>query len=175
MRYLFGEDTDVPNRFNFFESYIGKEGFTHHTETPHFAAWEAFAASDPFTAPPKVFFYNEDTPSRPGLAPVVEGHSPFSLNVRLSVKPEHRSAFLTALRADRDGALATEPRAFAYTFGEDCNSPNVFHMFEQYVDREAFVEHTKTPHYSAWAAFKETAQPFAEPTEVSYYMEDTGI
>lgn len=56
-KYLFGEDEAAPNTFHFFEQYQSVEGFEAHTNTPHFAAWEAFAATDPFTAPPVVSFY----------------------------------------------------------------------------------------------------------------------
>jgi quinol monooxygenase YgiN len=59
--YVFGEDESTPNTWHFFEKYRGRAGFEHHCGTPHFAAWEAFAASDPFTAPPRVEFYTLDT------------------------------------------------------------------------------------------------------------------
>ena len=50
--YTYGEDAPVPNTFHFFEQYEGKEGFDAHTQSSHFAAWEAFASKEPFTAPP---------------------------------------------------------------------------------------------------------------------------
>lgn len=172
-RYLFGEDEQVPNRFHFFESYESEAGFTHHTQTPHFAVWETFAASDPFTAPPKVSFYTEDAPATPGPAQAAEGRPLYSLNARFAVKPEQRADFLAALRADRDGAVRTEPLAAAFTFGEDAGSPGVFHVFEAYAGEEGFAAHAATPHYGAWAALKAT-EPFAEPPEVSFYLQDAG-
>ena len=51
--YTFGEDESAPNTFHFFEQYEGGEGFNAHTQTPHFAAWERFAATEPFTAKPR--------------------------------------------------------------------------------------------------------------------------
>ena len=54
---MFGEDEKTPNTFHFYESYKGREGFEAHTKTPHFAAWEKFASSDPFTKPPEVVFF----------------------------------------------------------------------------------------------------------------------
>ena len=36
---------------------MGKEGFDAHTQAPHFAVWEAFAATEPFTAEPEVCFF----------------------------------------------------------------------------------------------------------------------
>ena len=50
-------------RWRFFEQYEGKAGFEAHTKTEHFAAWEAFASSEPspFSAPPEVRFFVEDS------------------------------------------------------------------------------------------------------------------
>ncbi|KAL1524604.1 hypothetical protein AB1Y20_019493 [Prymnesium parvum] len=58
--YVWGEDVDTPNTFHFHEQYLGRAGFEAHQKTPHFARWEEFAATDPFTAPPEVTFFNED-------------------------------------------------------------------------------------------------------------------
>ena len=54
-----GEDTEQPNTFHFYEKYEGRGGFEAHTQTEHFADWEVFAATDPFTEPPVVSFYEE--------------------------------------------------------------------------------------------------------------------
>ena len=58
-----GEDTTTPNTFHFHEKYKGEAGFEAHKAAPHFANWEAFASSDPFTCPPEVFFYVEKKPA----------------------------------------------------------------------------------------------------------------
>jgi len=165
--YLFGEDESTPNTYHFFEQYRGVEGFEAHTQAPHFKAWEAFAATDPFTADPIVSFYTEDCPGEPGPAAAQRGTPLYSLNVALHVEPSRRSEFLAALRADRIGALA-EPNCATYLFGEDVNAPNIFHLFEQYVGREGFEKHVATPHYAAWSEFKAT-EPFSEPATVSFY------
>ena len=167
--YVYGEDETTPNTFHFFEQYQGREGFEAHAATPHFADWEVFAGSDPFTAEPEVSFYTEDSPGRVGLATVAPGEQLFSLHVALHVKPERREDFLTALRSDQAGALSTEEACAAYLFGEDENEANTFHMFEQYTGgRAGFTSHSQTPHYEAWAAFKAT-EPFSAPATVSYY------
>jgi phosphoribosylformimino-5-aminoimidazole carboxamide ribotide isomerase len=59
LSYIFGEDTEIPNTFHFVESYKGREGFEAHQITPHFAVWEKFAGSDPFTSPPIIHFFTE--------------------------------------------------------------------------------------------------------------------
>ena len=55
--YVWGESTAAPNTFHFHEQYLGKEGFDAHCAAPHFADWEAFAATDPFTKDPEVTFF----------------------------------------------------------------------------------------------------------------------
>lgn len=57
--YVWGESQDEPNTFHFYEKYEGKVGFEAHTQTEHFAAWEEFASTEPFTSPPVVEFYEE--------------------------------------------------------------------------------------------------------------------
>jgi quinol monooxygenase YgiN len=56
-RYQWGESEIEPNTFHFQEAYKGKIGFEAHTQAPHFSVWESFAATDPFTAEPEVFFF----------------------------------------------------------------------------------------------------------------------
>ena len=55
--YRWGEDENTPNTFHFQEAYVGKAGFVAHTQAPHFAEWEKFAGTDPFTEEPTVFFF----------------------------------------------------------------------------------------------------------------------
>mmetsp|Transcript_73752 Transcript_73752/g.216440 ORF Transcript_73752/g.216440 Transcript_73752/m.216440 type:complete len:160 (-) Transcript_73752:44-523(-) len=57
LQYDWGESESEPNTFHFHEQYLGKAGFEAHTQAPHFAAWEEFAATDPFTREPEVQFF----------------------------------------------------------------------------------------------------------------------
>ena len=70
LQYTFGESTSggiaglpdgIPNTFHFHEQYMGdnhgKEGFEAHQQAPHFADWETFVGTDPFTKPPEVFLF----------------------------------------------------------------------------------------------------------------------
>jgi (4S)-4-hydroxy-5-phosphonooxypentane-2,3-dione isomerase len=61
LQYDFGESLEKPNHFYFHEQYTGaqdgKEGFEAHQAAPHFAAWEDFAATNPFTKDPVVAFF----------------------------------------------------------------------------------------------------------------------
>lgn len=57
-QYHWGESTATPNTFYFHEQYggskDGEEGFEAHANAPHFAAWEDFASTNPFTKDPVV-------------------------------------------------------------------------------------------------------------------------
>ena len=175
--YVYGEDEKESNTWRFFEQYLGREGFEAHRKTPHFADWELFAATEPFTAPPDVKFFVEDSATSvcTGAEAVREVLTAgdftklFCLDVQLSVKPDSREAFLNALRSDQRGALTSEPLAVSYLFGEDTERPNIFHMFEAYAGgRDGFAQHSQTPHYADWAKFKAT-EPFTAPAKVGYY------
>lgn len=56
-QYVYGESTSEANKFVFHEEYKGKEGFEAHSKAPHFAVWEDFAATGPFTKDPVVNFF----------------------------------------------------------------------------------------------------------------------
>mmetsp|Transcript_13232 Transcript_13232/g.32343 ORF Transcript_13232/g.32343 Transcript_13232/m.32343 type:complete len:159 (-) Transcript_13232:140-616(-) len=59
LMYEWGECTTQKNTFYFQEQYVSKEGFEAHTKMPHFADWEKFAATDPFSEEPEVIFFKE--------------------------------------------------------------------------------------------------------------------
>ena len=65
------------------------------------------------------------------------------LNVQLCIKPERRDEFLATIKANQAGTLSKEPLAVTYLFGEDENTPNTFHFFEQYEGRAGFEAHTQ--------------------------------
>ena len=56
-QYDWGESTKEPNTFYFHEQYRDLAGFQAHAQAPHFKKWETFAATQPFTSPPVVQFY----------------------------------------------------------------------------------------------------------------------
>lgn len=159
--YVYGEDDDLPNTFRFFEQYVGVAGFDEHRDTSHFANWEKFANTDPFTSDPEVRFYEEDDDAAGGggcgKAAVVVGAGVGTvrdvllagndddgdgddvvsvgltcLDGRIHVRPECRDSFLSAIREYRDGILSYDPDAVSFVFGEDVDEPNVFHVFEAY-------------------------------------------
>jgi len=172
--YCYGEDTKEPNTFHFHEQYIGREGFEAHTKALHFAAWEKFASSDPFSAPPVVKFWtaplalaaaatgDETRSSHPRAAAVS------CLNARLVVKPERRADFLKAIGDDAAATLRDEPLAISFLVGEDESTPNLFHLHEQYWMQAGIEAHRKTPHFAEWTKFLET-EPLEEELWVRFY------
>ena len=62
--YTWGQSTSDPNTFYFQEQYHGKEGFDAHTKSAHFAEWEKFTETSPFTKPPEVMLFEENPPSK---------------------------------------------------------------------------------------------------------------
>ena len=190
--YVYGEDEMQPNQFRFFEQYVDRNGFEEHASSDHFARWEIFANTEPFTCPPIIKFFVEDHVNGGGecmgsrgvrdailaarhFDDVGNGATTgsvelFCLDVTMQVRPEMRDMFLDELRLDQRGAMDTEPNAVSYLFGEDVNTPNSFHMFEaDSGGRSGFEEHRRTPHYMRWTKFKEEYMPFVKPIEVGYY------
>ena len=78
---------------HFQESFVGKQGFDEHCAAPTFAAWEAFAASDPFTAEPSVRFAFRD----------VRGRGPRAVRLRRRVPGGAGLRAARVLNRARDG------------------------------------------------------------------------
>ena len=91
----------------------------------------------------------------------------YCLSCCLRVKPERREEFLDCIRANQQGTLSNEPLAATYVLGEDESAPDTWRFFEQYIGREGFEAHTRTPHFAAWEAFAAT-EPFSAPPEVRF-------
>lgn len=93
----------------------------------------------------------------------------YCLNVRLAVKPDRRDEFLECIEANQRGTWG-EPLAVTYVFGEDEDSPNVFHFHERYQGKEGFEAHTLTDHFADWKEF-EGSEPLTEPPKVEFFTE----
>jgi len=171
VRYLFGEDENMPNTFHFYEAYKSREGFEAHTKTPHFSDWESFVATEPLSAEPQVTFYTESVfegndSSGTRLPNLTIEH--YCLNVCLCVKPERRNEFLECIQANQRGTITSEPLAVTYLYGEDESTPNKFHLFEAYKGRAGFEAHTKAPHFAKWEEFVAT-EPLSASPQLAFY------
>ena len=96
----------------------------------------------------------------------------YCLNVKISINPARRSEFLANIKNNALGTRTTETGNLKYDWGESTTQPNVFHFQEQFVDKEAFIAHTKAPHFLAWEVFASSANAFVEPPVVEFFESD---
>ena len=85
------------------------------------------------------------------------------MNATLFIKPERRHDFLECIRR-AEVETNQEPLAVLYLYGEDEQTPNTFHVHQEYKGREGFDAHRRTEHYDAWRQFAAT-DPFTAPPE----------
>lgn len=74
----------------------------------------------------------------------------FALFAVHKIKPEHRDAFQKAIFDDAMGSIKNEPGCVCFDVLCDEKNPNIFCLYEAYVDRAAFDVHMKTPHVMKW-------------------------
>jgi autoinducer 2-degrading protein len=172
LQFVVGEDTTTPNAFYLHEEYTNEAGFQAHTETPHFAKWNEFCETKPWSNNdgPVVDFYHgthqvQTTWPMPAYA--------YCLNVDLYPKPEVRDEFLKVIAANKKGTDDNEPLCLQYVYGESTSVSNAFHFHEQYTGKEAgkegFEAHAASPHFADWEAFASTGEPFSKPPVVSFF------
>ena len=118
-------------------------------------------------------------------------------DAKMSVRPERREEFIAVIRNNGRETIGKEPGALAYVrsppharahrkpracrpprreqvWGENADTPNLFHFHAAYRGDEGFAEHAATPHYRAWTEFVAT-EPFStEPQFDTYYMVPEG-
>lgn len=173
--YTYGEDTKTPDTFHFHEQYKGKEGFEAHQKAEHFAVWEKFASSDPFTEPPRVAFFKEigdssGTSSGKGKGKGKGQRPGYCVNVCFTLKEGKMDEFLKVILADQKATRASEPGNLEFVIGEDTSDPNTFHLYEKYKGEAGFQAHLKTPHFEEWDKFVKS-EPFVKGPEVLFYHE----
>ena len=151
LQFTVGEDVESANVFYFHEQYKTMKDVDFHKGTPHFQKWVEFQATDPFTEALTVDLYqcNHDptpVPMRPA----------YCLNVQLCIQPDVRDEFLKVILNNQEGSRK-EPLCLQYDFGENIQTPNVFHFHEQYTGeedgKEGFNAHTAAPHFAVWDEF----------------------
>ena len=65
------------------------------------------------------------------------------------IRPDKRDAAVEAAKAMAT-ATEAEPGNISYTFSQDLDDPNLFHLFEEWVDEDALAEHFTLSHMSAF-------------------------
>jgi quinol monooxygenase YgiN len=169
LQYTVGEDIDISNVFYIHEQFRSPEGFAYHKTTPHNAEWQLFRKEkNPFESAPVVHFYHGT--HAPERVPVRDA---FCLNVQLSMRPEVREEFLKVIENNARGSNQDEPLCLQYIYGEDTDTPNVFHFHEQFTGKdggkEGFDAHAATDHFAKWEHFLVSQDPFSKPPIVQFF------
>ncbi len=98
----------------------------------------------------------------------------YTLFVTLDVHPDKVDQFVDAMTVNAAASLRDEPGCLAFDVHQDAETPTRFHLYEIYVDEEAFqVGHRGAPHYARWQEIaKEVVVPgshtntFARPVRL---------
>jgi quinol monooxygenase YgiN len=65
------------------------------------------------------------------------------------IRPDKRDQAVNAA-ITMAAATATEPGNISYTFSQDLEDPNVFHLFEEWEDDASLTAHFTLPHMAAF-------------------------
>ncbi|KAI2497752.1 hypothetical protein MHU86_16747 [Fragilaria crotonensis] len=129
---------------------------------------DRISKTDPFSEPLVVDIFqcndrsnnvgDESTEETATTTPIITTKQPvFCLNVQLCIQPQVRDEFLKVILNNQKGSREDEPLCLQYDFGENVNTPNVFHFHEQYVGedagKEGFLAHQASPHFAVWEEF----------------------
>eukprot|EP00746_Dinoflagellata_sp_MGD_P007837 gnl/MRDRNA2_/MRDRNA2_115581_c0_seq1.p1 gnl/MRDRNA2_/MRDRNA2_115581_c0~~gnl/MRDRNA2_/MRDRNA2_115581_c0_seq1.p1 ORF type:complete len:340 (-),score=55.73 gnl/MRDRNA2_/MRDRNA2_115581_c0_seq1:27-1046(-) len=172
LQFVVGEDVYTRNTFYLHQEYASKEAFDAHRATPHFAAWDQFCKSSPWSEggePVIDFFLGEHEPQRNSVA-----QPAFCLNVDLFVKPEMKEEFLKVIANNKKGSDEKEPQCLQYVYGESTEAPNTFHFHEEYTGlnggKAGFEAHRAAPHFAVWEKFAgNDPSPFSKPPVVNFF------
>jgi autoinducer 2-degrading protein len=75
----------------------------------------------------------------------------FTVLVTLDVRPGRIEQFIAGITANAQASLRDEAGCLAFDVHRDHFDTNRFHLYEIYVDEEAFaVAHRSAPHYATW-------------------------
>eukprot|EP00536_Pseudo-nitzschia_multiseries_P000072 jgi/Psemu1/249157/estExt_Genewise1Plus.C_20190 len=94
---------------------------------------------------------------------------PFALNYKASILPEKREEWLKEIKDDQTCTRRDEEGNLQFSITEDTESPNTFILHEQFVDENAFIAHTKSPHFKRYDEFCNTVKPFDGEPEICLY------
>ena len=151
LKFVLGEDSHEKNIFFFHTRYRCQADFEHHKTTPHFAEYKKLSASDPYSEPPVVQFFEGPGPAKRVCPP----RPTVCRDIEFRIKPELRDSFLNFLEEH-----SNDPLCLDSVFGESIQGPNCFYLHEQYGAH-------KKPR-ALWDDF-ESGNAFAKPAIVNEY------
>ena len=75
----------------------------------------------------------------------------YTLFVTLDVHAETIDEFVDAITTNAAASLRDEPGCLTFDVHQDAQTPTRFHLYEIYVDEDAFrIGHRGAPHYARW-------------------------
>jgi len=86
-----------------------------------------------------------------------------TLLARYRAKPGIGDAVAQALERMADAVRRDEPACLVYRVSRSIDDPDVFVLYEEYVDEAALLAHRETPHFRA--SIEETVVPLLESRE----------
>ena len=75
-----------------------------------------------------------------------------AITVEFQIKPAHRDAFMSEMKANAVATVAREPGCRQFDVCVAGDDPNKVFLYELYDDKAAFDAHLKTPHFLAFDA-----------------------
>lgn len=91
-----------------------------------------------------------------------------AVNVKMSVKPEKRDAWLTAC-ADNIRHTRNEEGNLQCSISQAVDDPNMFYFHERFVDDAAYHKHRDSPHFAKYSEFENTEQPLNAWPEYCFF------
>ncbi|MDV3123937.1 antibiotic biosynthesis monooxygenase [Mycobacterium sp. 21AC1] len=81
----------------------------------------------------------------------------YTVFVTLDVHTDKIDDFLDAIHANATASLRDEPGCLVFDVHENIDVPGRFHLYEIYVDEDAFrIAHRSAPHYARWQRAAQT-------------------
>lgn len=98
---------------------------------------------------------------------------PFAILVEVEIKPDRMDDFLAAMSVDVAGSRQ-EDGCLRFDLLRDKSNPYKFFFYEVYVDTAAVDVHKATPHFKAWADFKESGGVVSQVSSKCEALDFTG-
>ena len=92
---------------------------------------------------------------------IMSSSKPYAVNAVFTIKEDRRDEFISIIQDDQKLSLKDEEGIVRFVVGEDKDKKNTFYLHEEYVNEDAFKEHTEMPHFKPWDDFTKT-DPWTE-------------
>jgi len=165
LQFVIGQDVNNDRVIHLHEQYKSAADLEHHRQTPHFAAFEAYAQNCLSEKDEDSTVLNEfqcaHTPVK------ILPRKAYCLNVESCIKPDFRDDFVALMEIHQQKSRA-EPGNLQFDWGESVAVPNTFYMHEEYASRNAYEAHEAAPHFASFMEFN-AREPYSKPQVVSFF------